>query len=660
MNRNFSYSFAVRASTLLALSTFACSAFAQQSMPLSQRFSDLPGSTLDAVVMSTLLGATLMLVIINIGQGIIRHERLNILLALYTASLSMAMAYGWSANQPVPIITIDLINRKSLTLLTLCLQAFFILCYFPLRPSQKLWKTLFIGLHLILLALGLWVLNIHNENSHRAMRLIFLISGGLCVAHMLLMSRDRIPFARHLLLAKMICVGLAFLGWAFLHNFGIERPLFFWYGQSLVIVESMIVTYALVMLNIVQTNERLQTHYERGLKLKLKKQYNQTLKRVDNELRTPLSGIVGIAELLLDTSLNKTQRDQILTMRRASESQLKWLNRLNDWRSLQIGRLTFDAIPFDFSHLLDTLCEDSKVKADDRKVSFNYKMNAHAPTLIKGDPARIKQIISGTLDMALFYSEQGSISVTLDSSNQRNLWRLEIRDSQSGLHPEDIHITLENEADIDAQRYSSVQRNWVIAQALAEQLGGRLGVEMGQDKKSGEALFICELILTRYSLLQHHENHYDKLLKNKRLLVVDDSSSSRKVVAKRADSWGMNVTCVPSARDALAMIKTMSHIGGSFDVIILDHDMPEMTGFELAKNITDTNTETGYSNALPVMIMLSGASEPPSQEQARSASIRRVLTKPISAKSLKITLAEELTLHQTRHRDRTKNNVEII
>ncbi|MGH1370692.1 MAG: response regulator [Cellvibrionaceae bacterium] len=660
MNPSFLHLKFVQVVALLLLSSLSLGAFAQLNIPLSKGLSNLAGSTLDVAIMSTLLGATLMLVIINIGQGLIRHERLNIFLALYTASISAAMAHGWNANQPDPLLTIDIINRKSLTLLTLCLQVFFVLQYFPLRATQKVWRIFFIGLHLILFTLGLWLLNIHNDNAHRAMRLLFLLSGGLCIGQMLMMYSQRIPFTKHLVLAKAICVGLALTGWLFLHNFGLERPLFFWFGQSLVIIESMVVTYALVMLNITQTGERLQTHYERGLKLKLKRQYNQTLKRVDHELRTPLSGIVGIAELLLDTSLNKTQRDQILTMRRASESQLKWLNRLNDWRSLQIGRLTFDAIPFDFSHLLDTLCEDSKVKADDRKISFQYHKNPQSPTLIKGDPARIKQIISGTLEMALFYSEQGNISVHLKASSQRNLWRLEIRDSQSGLHPEDIHMSLDNDTDIDAQRYSSIQRNWVIAHALAEHIGGRLSVEMGQGQNEGEALFVCELILTRYSLLQHHENHYDKLLQNKRLLVVDDSSSSRKVVAKRADSWGMKVTCVPSAKDALAMMKTMSNIGGTFDVIILDHDMPDMTGFELAQEISQNHADLKPSTVLPVMIMLSGASEPPSQEQARSASIRRVLTKPISAKSLKITLAEELTLHNSRHKERSGRNVEMI
>ncbi|MAZ87442.1 MAG: hypothetical protein CL693_07345 [Cellvibrionaceae bacterium] len=441
--------------------------------------------------------------------------------------------------------------------------------------------------------------------------------------------------------------------WITVENTLTQGPLFYWFAQCVIIIESMIVTYALVMRNIQQTNDRLQTHFQRSAKLKLKKQYNQTLKRIDNELRTPLSGVVGIAELLLDTSLNKTQRDQIVTMRRSGEALLKWLNRLNDWRSLQIGRLNFDNIPFDFSHLLNTLCEDSKVKAEDRKIQLQYTPNPNTPTLIKGDPARIKQIISGTLDMALYYSEQGNVEVNLKASAQRNCWRLEIRDCQSGLHMEDIDLTLSNEAEIEAGTLSSVQRNWAIAQALAEHIGGSLNVTINDN---GEALFICELILTRYSLLQHHENHYDKLLKDKRLLIVDDSSSSRKLLAKRAESWGMKVTCVPNGQDALDMINTMSKIGGVFDCIILDHDMPGLTGLEVAKTIADSHSAVDT----PTMIMLSGANNPPSQDQASNAAIKRVLSKPITAKSLKITLAEELTLHQVRQRERKESTVALL
>ncbi len=611
------------------------------------------GSTFDYVFMAALVGSCLMLIIINIGQALIRHERLNIYLALYIAIVSTACISGWNSVQVSPLLPTEQWIRKSFTLLALAIQAFFIYQYFLPRPVLKTWTRLFIGIHILFIATGLWLITLDHTESYRAVRLLLLMSAIVCVVHTALMIPFGIPFTQFFLVSKLIAIGLAVSMWITVEKMSAQGPLFYWFAQSVIIIESMIVTYALVMRNIQQTNDRLHTHFQRSTKLKLKKQYNQTLKRIDNELRTPLSGIVGIAELLLDTSLNRTQRDQIVTMRRSGDALLKWLNRLNDWRSLQIGRLHFDVIPFDFSHLLNTLCEDSKAKAEDRKIQLQYSPNPNTPTLIKGDPARIKQIISGTLDMVLHYSEQGCIEVKLKASVQRNCWRLEIRDDQSGLQIEDIDLTLSSEAEIEAGTLSSVQRNWAIAQALAEHIGGSLNVAISEN---GEALFICELILTRYSLLQHHENHYDNLLKDKRVLIVDDSSSSRKLLAKRAESWGMKVTSVPNGQDALDMINTMYKIGGIFDCIILDHDMPGLTGLEVARTIAESHTLLDT----PTMIMLSGANNPPNQDQARSASIKRVLSKPITAKSLKITLAEELTLHQARNRERKENTVALL
>lgn len=623
-----------------------------EPISMLERLAQLPSSPLDHMVMAALLGATAALIFINIAQAMVRHEALNLWLALYIGALSVGIAIAWSADQDSTLWLTAMLPRKTFCLIATCAQAIFVYRFATLPRSHNSWNKLFIGLNMGLFAAGIVLLTSDLVNSHRAMRLLFFIGTGLCVVHLALSMRQQTPYATHLLFSKAILVSIAIVSWWPAHRFAVERPLYYWLSQSLIILECMVVTYALVMINIEHFQQRLHHHFERGAKLKLKKQYNQTLKRIDNELRTPLSGVVGIAELLLDTSLTKNQRDQIVTMRRASESLLKWLNRLNDWRALQIGRLTFDAIPFDFSHLLNTLCEDLKVKAEDRKVTLDYTPHSNTPTLIKGDPARLKQIISGTLEMALFYSEQGNISIHLKPGSQRNQWLLEINDDQSGLHAEDIQISLCAGIDNDAEQYSSVQRNWLIAQTLARHTGGQLSVQLDQ----GQALFTCELMLTRYSLLQHHENQYDKLLQDKRLLVVDDSSSSRKVVAKRADSWGMKTTCVPSGDDALAMIHTMSQLGGGFDVIILDYDMPNMTGYELAQHIS-RNIKLTHQ---PIMIMLSGANTPPTEELGRGVGIKRVLTKPISAKSLKITMAEELTLHQAQQRNRSHKQPELL
>ncbi|GAB3113620.1 response regulator [Aestuariicella hydrocarbonica] len=594
-------------------------------------------------ITAVLIGATAMLVLINLGQAWIRRETLNLWLAIYVLALSATFLCVWQINHTPPPATTAHIASRLFVLMAMVAQCRLVFRFAPLPKSAARWKTWFIGLSTGVVLLAATAASLMSPAATQFLKLMFLCSTLLCVIHLAILVHQQADNALLLLLAKGFAL-FAFAGTWLLNSLYTGQPGSHWLAQSTIIIESMFITYALVMVSVERWQRRLQAHYQRSRDLKLKQQYNATLKLVDQELRTPLSGIVGIAELLLDTSLTKTQRDQISTMRRVSESLLKWLNRLNDWRALQLGRLRFDAIPFDFSQVLQTLFEDSQVKARDRKIQLTYTPHDNPPTLVKGDPARLKQIISGTLELALFYSEQGEIHIELQPLPVRNRWQLVITDSQTGLQPEDIQISLGDDQEHDTGHYSSVQRNWLIAKALAEHTGGQLTVELEQ----GRARFSCEFLLPRYSLLQHHESQYDQLLHKKRLLVVDYSSSSRKVVAKRADSWGMKSTCVPNGKDALAIIDTMSQLGADFDAVILDHELPDMNGLDLARRIVQHPSVTQP----PVILMLTGDNSFPAEDQVLDACIHSVLTKPISAQSLKITLAEELTLQQARQKTR--------
>ncbi len=622
-------------------------------------------------IMAFLLGAIALLVLINVGQAWARREPLNLWCALYLSSISAAITLAWiyrGYDLPADMSALG----RLLVLLAMGSQCALI-WQFTRSTSPPSDNRFFVATLLLLLAMGLALSPLPTELAASVIRVLYLLSTFLCIGQLVRLHQQHVAFATHLLIAKLFVGVSSLFSWWLMSQLQPAHALPHWLVLINVILESLIVTYALVMVSIRQRQERLQQHYDRSLTLRLKQQYNTTLKRVDHELRSPLSAIVGIAELLLDTPLNKNQRDQISTMQRASESLLKWLNRLNDWRALQIGRLHFDAIPFNFEQLLQSICDDARIKAEDRRIRLGYTPHPNTPTLIKGDPARLKQIISGMLEMALYYSEKNyrsthfnsnklsngvgdgmtlppgnpaeevevtDIRLSLKPNRQRNRWRLEIIDDHSGLQPEDLQIDITDQQDTDAGHLGSVQRNWLIAKALAKHIGGELDVDIDQ----GRVRFNCELRLTRHSLLQHHENQYTELLRDKRLLVVDDSSSSRKVIAKRAESWGMKVTCVPNGHDALVMLKTMKQLSADFDAMILDFDMPGMTGLELAQRIA----EFQGPEHTPVMIMLSGASAYPSEERARNASVKRVLTKPISSQSLKITLAEELTLHQAR------------
>jgi|GEM_PF-1061991 len=417
----------------------------------------------------------------------------------------------------------------------------------------------------------------------------------------------------------------------------------YWYLMIALAIEAMIITYSLIQFSVSRLNQRLRRHHEHTLNHTIKRTYANTLRTVSDEMRTPISSVMGMAELLLDTSLTRNQREQALTIRRSGQALMKWLGYLEDWSALQTGKLAFNQLPFEPKALLQEFFEDSTEKAADRHVTLVLELDPRLPTLLQGDPQRIKQILSAMFEYALFYSEQGQLTLAARPGEGKNHWLLELRDSQSGLQPEEVKAISEENLFEGAADISALRRNWIIAQRLSQHMGGAIRVELDQQ---GGVCYCCDIRLRRHTLLQQSEADYDLLLRGKRLLVVDDSISSRKLVCDRAERWGMRVSSAPGGEEALAMLRATAKLGGHYDLIILDYSMPDMNGLELAHHI-QSDPRLSCDTTL---IMLSGVAVMPSTETAGKAGIRRVMSKPISAKTLKITLAEELTLAQKRRR----------
>jgi signal transduction histidine kinase/ActR/RegA family two-component response regulator len=409
-------------------------------------------------------------------------------------------------------------------------------------------------------------------------------------------------------------------------------------------------TYTLVQRQIRHMHERLLTHYNLSVERAQKRQQGNSLRQISHDIRTPISGVLGMSELLLETSLNRNQRDQVQIIHRTGESLLRWLNGVSDWAALQAGRLKFKNIPFDFVAVIRDCTDALKEVANARQVNIQTVLDQRLPKLVKGDPERLQQVLRGLFDFALYYSEQGQLNFCATLTGEKNRWLLELTDTHSGLRPEDLKgldsvFDEQNPSDLSPVEMSVHQRNWSLAARLCEMMQGSLNVSFDPATNMDTVRYRCELLLPRHTLLSHSEAKYDELLKGKRLLVIDDSHSSRKIVAKRAEQWQMRVTTAPNGEEALAMMRTVVGLGGHFDLIILDYDLRGLNGLELAEAISRDLT---LGN--PAIIMLSGASTAPNSDTAAASGIRRVLSKPISTQSLKITLAEELTVNNVRPR----------
>lgn len=409
--------------------------------------------------------------------------------------------------------------------------------------------------------------------------------------------------------------------------------------------DAAITTYTLVQRQVRHLSERLQSHYNLSAERNQKRQQGNSLRQISHDIRTPISGVIGMSELLLETSLSRSQRDNVETIQRTGDLLLRWLNGVSDWAALQSGRLKLKSVPFDFVAIINDCTEALAEAACGRQVDIQCVLDQRLPALVKGDPERLKQVLRGLFEFALYYSEQGQLNFCATLSPEKNRWLLELTDSSSGLHPQDLQALSSAFDESNPVEMSSLQRNWTMAVRLAEMMDGKLDVHFNPESHCDAVRFRCELVLPRHTLLSHSEAIYDVLLKDKRILVVDDSPSSRKIVAKRAEQWQMRVSVAPSGDEALSMLSTVAGLGGYFDIIILDFDMPGMSGLELAETIY---RDQRLGN--PALIMLSGASTAPTLDIASASGIRRVLSKPINAQTLKITLAEELTINTARPR----------
>jgi two-component system, sensor histidine kinase RetS len=172
-------------------------------------------------------------------------------------------------------------------------------------------------------------------------------------------------------------------------------------------------------------------------------------------------------------------------------------------------------------------------------------------------------------------------------------------------------------------------------------MGGEFGIKPGQT--TGSNLWLTLPLDPQH--LEHPTSDLDSPLKGARVLVVDDNDTCRKVLVQQCSAWGLNVSAAASGKEALALLRTKAHLRDYFDIVLLDQNMPGMTGMQLAAKIK----EDPSLNHDILLVMLTGISNAPSKIIARNCGIKRILAKPVAGYTLKTTLADELTQRNKGH-----------
>lgn len=356
---------------------------------------------------------------------------------------------------------------------------------------------------------------------------------------------------------------------------------------------------------------------------------SDTLSRLSHEIRTPMSGILGMAEILQDTPLTPNQRDCVQAIETAGGSLLRMLNDVVEYARLEHGHTEVEQVHFDLQERVMEAVELFRERAAEKQVELIAHVHSNVALRVAGDPGRLKQILINVIGAGIRHAQPGELLLDISRAptGQLDELRFELEGSALGVH--EVPFAPLVSAQDDALQ-DSAALGLTIARQLVDILGGRCGL---RHSRTGVALWFT---LSLPAVEQPARAGADyRLLHDRSLLVVDDSSTVTRVIRQQALSWGMRVTACHDPREALASLRSQINLDDPYDLVLLDQNLPGMSGLQLAARIL----EDPQVHPSPRLLMLTGVNDSGSEITARSIGIHGVLLKPVSGAVLRETLA---------------------
>jgi signal transduction histidine kinase/CheY-like chemotaxis protein len=388
-----------------------------------------------------------------------------------------------------------------------------------------------------------------------------------------------------------------------------------------------VVSLALNITATVQYEEQLKAERERAEAANRAK--SSFLANMSHEIRTPMNGVVGMAELLTDTKLDEEQRLYANTIKNSGEALLVIINDVLDYSKIEAEKLVLHPAEFDLERCIHEVVMLLQPNARDKGLTISIDFDLFLPTRFIGDPGRVRQVLTNLIGNAIKFTKEGHVLILVTGvpgpTEDLNVVHVAIEDTGIGIPAEKVdHIFGEfNQVEDDRNReFEGTGLGLAISKKLIELMGGSVWVEGEEGKGS---CFGFRVTLPRADGPQPTLPHLPATLRH--ALVVDDQDVNRTIIQKQLEQLGMRVTgCVTGAEVLAAM-------DDSVDLVLSDHNMPDMDGLELVAALRQAGWQT-------VPFLLLSANPSYARNDPAFQHLQGIVQKPISRNDLFSRLSE--------------------